>query len=403
MTVIVEKPYQFVPPHRGNGWPWFIHRFQLTDWYLRLHDGVVSHECRHVNRLKASLANGDAIVLAPNHCRYADPLAMGWVARQAGTHVHAVASWHLFAKSWLDSFAIQKMGGFSLFREGPDRQSLEMAIEILANATRPLILFPEGTTNRTNDVLQPLLDGVSFVARTAAKRRQKESGGRVIVHPVGIKYLFKGDIHAWGDKAASELEERLGWRPRREVDLIDRVEALAEAMLATRETLYMGKAQTGPLGDRRNSLVEHLLTTFETRFQLPSDERLNPLARVRRLRTVITPLLVAPANTEQKDLLYHQIDGIEFAQQLYSYPDRYLLTKPITDTQILETLERMQDNFIGKSSNPSPLHVVLEIGEAIEVSVDRPPRDAADPLMQKIESALREMLDRLAMEANAVR
>ncbi len=92
-----------------------------------------------------------------------------WLAaREAKTHVHAIASWHLFAKSWFDAFAIQKMGGFSLFREGTDRQSLETAIGVLAEATRPLILFPEGATNRTNDVLQPLLDGVAFIARTAA-------------------------------------------------------------------------------------------------------------------------------------------------------------------------------------------------------------------------------------------
>lgn len=402
MTVIVDKPYKFVPPHRGTLWPAFIQRFRIVDWYLRRHDGVVSYECRNLDRLRSSLSAGHAILLAPNHCRYADPLTLGWPAREAGIHVHAIASWHLFAKSWLDAFAIQKMGGFSLFREGPDRQSLETAIDILTHAKRPLIIFPEGTTNRTNDVLQPLLDGVAFIARTAAKRRMKEHEGHVVVHPVGIKYLFKGDIQQWGDQTASDLERRLGWRPRVGVDLVDRIKALAEALLATRETLYMGGGQTGPLADRRNSLVEHILTSVESHFQLGVEPESSPLSRVRRLRSAISPLLQGAIAGSEKEALLHMVDGIEFAQQLYSYPDRYLLTNPVTDTQILETLERMQEGFIGKSASPSPLHAVIEFGDAISVSAERPMRGVSDPLMNEIEIRLREMLNRLAMEANIV-
>ena len=402
MTVLVEKPYHFVPPHRGNLWPSFIQRFRLVDWYLRKHDGVVSHECRNLDRFRESISSGNAILLAPNHCRYADPLALGWPAREAGTHVHAIASWHLFAKSWLDAFSIQKMGGFSLFREGPDRQSLETAIDILTHARRPLIIFPEGTTNRTNDVLQPLLDGVAFIARTAAKRRKKECDGQVVVHPVGIKYLFKGNIHDWGGNAASDLERRLGWRPRHGVDLVERIKSLAEALLATRETLYLGSGQTGPLADRRNQLVEHLLSSAEARFDLGAESSSNPLSRVRRLRSIISPMLQESSTRQRKEELYHLVDGIEFAQQLYSYPDRYLLTTPVTDTQILETLERMQEGFIGKSTNPNPLHAVIEFGTAIAVNPDKTPKGEGDPLMLQIESQLREMIGRLAREANVI-
>ncbi len=402
MTVVVDKPYCFVPPHRGNGWPSFIQTFRLTDWYLRRHDGVVSHECRHLDRLQQSLAAGDSILLAPNHCRYADPLVLGWPAREAGTHVYAIASWHLFAKSWFDSFSIQKMGGFSLFREGTDRQSLETAIDILTTAERPLILFPEGTTNRTNDVLQPLLDGVAFIARTAAKRRAKANGGSVVVHPVGIKYLFKGDIQTWGNAAVTKLEQRLGWRARTATPLLVRIESLAEALLATRETLYLGRAQTGLLADRRNRLISQLLEYAEARFSLAPDTTLGPLGRVRRLRTAVSPLIVQAENQSTKDELCHLLDGIELAQQLYSYPDRYLLNSPVTDTQVLETIERMQDDFMGKPDNPSPLHAVIEIGEPFTVSTDRPPRGEPDPLMVSIESSLREMIERLALEANQI-
>lgn len=402
MSVIVEKPYRFVPPHRGTLWPTLIQRLRLIDRYLARHDGVVAHECRHLERLRASLDAGDAILLTPNHCRYADPLVLGWPARELAMHVHAVASWHLFARSPLQAFAIQKMGGFSLFREGPDRQSLETAIEILADAQRPLILFPEGTTNRTNDVLQPLLDGVAFIARTAAKRRAKRHGGRVVIHPVAIKYLFLGDIQVWGDRAAARLEARLGWRPTPEVPLLRRIERLAEAILAIHEVRYRGAAATGPLPDRRDALVEHLLESAETDCGLLPDDNLEPLGRVRRLRSVLSAALFRCESPEQRAPLYHVIDAVELAQQLHSYPDRYLLQPPTTDTQILETLERLQEGLLGRPDHPGPLKAIIEFGEAIEVPQDRPPRNQVDPLMEAIRQPLAAMLTRLAGEARVV-
>lgn len=402
MTVIVEKPYQFVPPHRGNLWPSFIQTFRLVDRYLARHDGVVDHECRHLQRLGDSLAAGDSILLTPNHCRYADPLVLGWPARELRTHLYAMASWHLFARSPLQAFAIQKMGGFSIFREGTDRQSLETAVEILTTAERPLVLFPEGTTNRTNDVLQPLLDGVAFIARTAAKRRAKQSGGRVVIHPVAIKYLFLGDIDQWGDRVASKLEERLGWRPTHHVPLLNRIARLAEALLAIHEVRYLGKPTDRPLARRRDALVEHLLSTAEAEFALAADRSSGPLGRVRKLRSKLTAAL-AHCAAEQKEHLYHLIDAVELSQQLYSFPDRYLFQFPTTDTQIVETLERMEEGLLGRVDNPGPLKAVIEFGEAIVVPADRSPRGAADPLMAAIEASLSAMLGRLALEANPVR
>jgi 1-acyl-sn-glycerol-3-phosphate acyltransferase len=402
MTVIVDKPYRFVPPHRGNLWPSFIQRFRLVDFYLARHDGVVDYECRHLDRLRDSIDAGDAILLAPNHCRYSDPLVLGWPARMLGVHVFAMASWHLFAKSRFDAFAIHKMGGFSIFREGADRQSLETAIEILVDAVRPLILFPEGTTNRTNDVLQPLLDGVAFIARTAAKRRAKQNGGRVVVHPVAIKYLFMGDIQQWGDLAVSKMESAIGWRPMNDQPLLQRIRRLAEAMISIHEVRYLGRTTHQPLPQRRDGLVRHLLDQAESQHELAPDPNLGPLGRVRRLRSTLSAELLQSQEAAHRQRLYHTIDAVELSQQLYSYPDRYLFQFPTTDTQILETVERLQESLLGKADHPGPLKAIIECGEAIEVPCDRAPRGETDPLMTAIQGQLTSMLDILAMEAKLI-
>ncbi|TVQ01268.1 MAG: 1-acyl-sn-glycerol-3-phosphate acyltransferase [Planctomycetaceae bacterium] len=402
MTVIVDQPYRFVPPHRGYLWPWFIQTFRLVERYLARHDGVVDHECRNLHRFTEALAAGDSILLTPNHCRYADPLVLGWPARVARTHLFAMASWHLFAHSRFQAFAIQKMGAFSIFREGTDRQSLETAIQILTDATRPLVLFPEGSTNRTNDTLQPLLDGVAFVARTAAKRRAKQHGGRVVVLPVAIKYLFLGDIERWGDAAAARLERGLGWRPLSGQPLLDRIRRIAEAMMAIHEVRYFGHTSHDPLAHRRDRLVEHLLDTHESLFDVAPDDGLGPLGRVRRLRSVLSGELAKGPTEEGRRRLYHAIDAVELAQQLYSYPDRYLFQSPTSDTQVLETLERLQEGFFGKPDFPGPLKAVIDFGEPIPVPSTRQPRGDHDPLLLQIRLSLTEMLEALAQEARPI-
>ncbi|MCP4814959.1 MAG: 1-acyl-sn-glycerol-3-phosphate acyltransferase, partial [Planctomycetaceae bacterium] len=192
-NVLIEKPYQFVPPLRAS-WP--------QSWYLRagLHNlsirqqGVVEHECRNLDRLRQSIKAGHGILLTPNHPRTSDAMVICYLARETPCNFYAMASWHLFNQGWFSKFIIRMMGAFSVNREGLDRHAIDEAIRILQSAERPLLLFPEGTTSRTNDQLMALMEGPAFIARTAAKRRAKQDGGKVVVHPVAIRYLYQGDI-----------------------------------------------------------------------------------------------------------------------------------------------------------------------------------------------------------------
>src|SRR5947199_110447 len=74
-----------------------------------------------------------------------------------------MASWHLFMQSRLQYFVLRRIGAFSIYREGMDRAALNLAVETLAQASRPLVIFPEGVISRTNDRLNPLLERTSFI------------------------------------------------------------------------------------------------------------------------------------------------------------------------------------------------------------------------------------------------
>lgn len=400
MSVVLDRPYEFVTPHRGNVWPSFIQRFRIVDFYLRRKEGVVSHECRDLDHFRDSLQRGDGILLAPNHCRYADPLTLGWPARDVRTHVYAMASWHLFNKGWFDTFAIQRMGGFSVNREGTDRQSLETAIDILARAERPLILFPEGTTNRTNDIIKPLLEGVSFIARTAARRRAKHGGGGVVMHPIAIKYLCASDYADWADQQLLEMEHRFCWSRLPGQTILHRTLRAIEGFLALKEIEHLGASQAGPLPDRRDRLLSHLLNQAESRLRIEPSTDTDARARVRAVRAgVVSEYFSLADDAQARERLKQNVAETDLALELLSYPEGYLLPHCATDTRVVETIQRLQEFHFGKANVSVPLHAVIQFGEAIPVPAAKAPREGDDPIMVELRDRLSGMIQSLSREA----
>ncbi len=399
MTVVFDRPYQFVPPHRGLIWPFFIQRLRLVDWYLRRKEGVISWECRGLEHLKKSLDRGDGILLSPNHCRYADPLVLGWPARLLKTNLYAMASWHLFNQGKFDGFAIQKMGGFSIHREGVDRQALETAMASLATAERPLVLFPEGTTNRSNDVLKPLLDGVSFIARSAARRRKKKSNGDVVIHPIAIKYLCVEDICDWARQRLLQIEQGFGWKTPSGLSIVQRTRRVVDGAFALREVQYLGTTGSGTKKQRLETLVASILQRTENRLAMEPGQQ-NTRERVRAIRTEIASQFFQQGVDQTSEMQFRQdVIAVDMVQEMISYPESYLDADEVTDTRIVETIQRIEESIYGKADCGVPLRALIQIGDAIKVPTEKAPRGEVDPLMFELKTQLEEMLKQLACEA----
>ena len=400
--IIIEKPYQFVPPHRGNFLPKAILKIGLVPWYLKKYEGVVSHQLRGVDHLRESMRQGHGVLLAPNHCRYADPLVMAFLAQEAQVPMFAMASWHLFEQSRLQRWALSTMGAFSVYREGLDRQSLDTAIDMLTDPTRPLVVFPEGTVFRTNDRLQPLLDGVAFMARTAAKRRAKDGGtGKVVIHPVAIKYIFHGDLEKAVDPTLDALEKRLTWTLLKETTTTQRIHRITLAMLSLKEIEYLGAAQQGNIEERQQRLVDHLLCPLEQEW-LGKTTTDTIVPRIKALRMKIVPeLTTGELDGAERERRWTQLSQIYLSQQIASYPPDYVVS-PTTDTRILETVERLEEDITDRAGVHGPLEVIIQVDEAIEVPTDRTPRGEEDPIMKRLRERMQSMLDQLSTEANTV-
>jgi 1-acyl-sn-glycerol-3-phosphate acyltransferase len=399
-NIVTDEPYQFVPPYRGTWWQSIIKNLGIHGLWLRRSHGVVDYECRHVGRLTESLAAGHGVMLTPNHCRMSDPMTMGYLAREARCLVYAMASWHLFKQDWFTAWAIRRMGAFSVYREGVDRTAINTAIEILRTAERPLVIFPEGSVTRTNDRLHALLDGVSFIARTAAKRRVRDlPGGKVLIHPVGLKYLFQGeDVGRTLDPVLSMMEQRFSWRPQRELSLVERIGKVGMGLLCLKEIEYFGRPQDGPLNERLTGLINRLLHPIEQQW-LDRREEGSVVPRVKALRMKILPAMVrGEISGGERDRRWRQLEDLYLAQQVSCYLPDYLSGKPTVD-RLYETVERYEEDLTDMASVYGSLKVILQVGEAIEVSPKRDRRADVDPLMAEIERNLQTILDELAEES----
>ncbi len=389
-NVVITKPYRFVPPHRGRFW-WRV--FQpILPIYLRKTAGIVSVESRHAERLRASLDAGHGVILAPNHCRPCDPMVLGPLSFEVGRPFFIVASWHVFHQSWLQTFLLPRLGVFSIYREGTDREALKTAMNVTAEAARPLVIFPEGVISRHNDRLNHLMEGTALMARGAAKQRAAANPpGKVVVHPVAIRYLFDGDIATAVPPVLRDIEHRLTWQPQDDLPLKDRIAKIGGALLALKEVEFFGAAQPGSIDERLGRLIDRLLVPLEAEWVKGRREK-EIVGRVKLLRTAIVPEIVSGSLGEAElQRRWRHLADMYLAQQLSLYPPDYLAANP-TPERVLETVERFEEDLTDRARVHLPMRAVVEVGEAIEVSAERTRGTDGDPLMGAIREQLESML-----------
>jgi 1-acyl-sn-glycerol-3-phosphate acyltransferase len=388
--VVIDKPYEFVPPYTGRWWPRLIQR--LLPWKLRREYGVQRVECQGLDLLRQSMDAGCGIVLAPNHCRPSDPMVVNLMCQQAGTIPFTMASWHVFKAGWLQAFVLRRAGGFSVYREGMDRQALHAAIDIIAGGTRPLVVFPEGVITRTNDRILAMMDGLSFIARSAAKKGS-DQGKKVVVHPVAIRYQIHGEIEPSLHATLDDIERRLSWRPRKENNLVTRIYRVGEALLCLKELEYFGSPQSGDMPSRLQRLIDGILDPIEQEWVKGNAHHERTIVgRVKQLRTaIIRDMIDDHLDAQERSRRWDQLADMYLAQQLGHYPPDYVRSSP-TRERMLETVEKFEEDLTDACRIHGPLTANVRVGAAIEVSPKRARGVAEDPVMSQLEQQLHDML-----------
>ncbi|MDP7205685.1 MAG: 1-acyl-sn-glycerol-3-phosphate acyltransferase, partial [Pirellulaceae bacterium] len=250
--------------------------------------------------------------------------------------------------------------------------------------------------------LSSLLDGVAFIARAAAKKRQREDPpGKVFIHPVAMRYVFHGDLETAADRVLSDIEERFSWQPQSHLPLLERIDRVGEILLATKEIEYFGSAQQGDRATRQQRLIDRLLCPLEEVW-LGEALQGEVIPRIKKLRMKIVPEMIrGEIPEEDHQRRWRHLADTYLAQQLASSPPDYLEGR-CTRERILETIERFEENLTDQVTVHGNLEVIIDVGERIEVGPQRERSDDGDPLMGQLEEALSGMLEELEEEETEI-
>ena len=148
--------------------------------------------------------------------------------------------------------------------------------------------------------------------------------------------------------------------------------------------------------ERRQQLIHALLDPGEQKW-LGRTQAAAMIPRIKQLRIKMVPKLInADTTQETKNEIWSDLARLYVAQQVGSYPAGYL-DHP-SETRLLETVERLEEDITDRVRIHRPLHVILQVDRAIEVDTDKTVRGAKDPVMEQLATRLQAMLDQLQTE-----
>jgi 1-acyl-sn-glycerol-3-phosphate acyltransferase len=362
----LEQMPRFWPPKPSRFWD--IALGPLHRAMLRRSHGIHDITIEGMERI-AQIPAADGILLCPNHSYTGDGSVMLEFGRRAPRRMYIMAAWHGFRGHYgIDGFLLQRMGAFSVDREGCDRQAMKQAGEILATG-RMLCIFPEGEIYHLNQRLTPLREGVAFIAATAQRELDKaKSDGNVWLVPVAICYSFLGDVTPALNAAMTTLEQRMLITPDLNRPLHERIIRFGEIALTLQEKQHLGAEQDGDLPSRLARLTDHLLAEQETR-QFGKTNRDEPTpVRVKLLRQhLMEKLWDEQCDPAQVPALKQSLADVHRALQLYSYPGDYISTQPSVE-RMAETIEKFEEDVYGTFAKPKgQRRARIKVGEPTNV------------------------------------
>jgi hypothetical protein len=375
-------------------WQWLL--TPVRRYLVRRMYSVRDIDIRGSEHVRATLDAGHAVMFAINHPAHGDPFVTFEVMHRLRIQCCYLAAWQVFTGLFgLRGFAFQRLGAFSVDREGTDLRSFRTAVDILAAGRYSLVIYPEGDVYHLNDKVTPLREGAATIALTADRRRRKADASPVRIVPCAVKYFYTRDPTPILESVMTRIEQHLYWQPRHQTPLHERVYRVAEGLLALKELQYMGQLGRGSLSERLTALTEHVLSKMEQR-RLGKSGRGTVAERVKTLRQDVLKAFPdnAPAADDHTDL-----DALHLVTQLSSYPGDYLAREPSIE-RVAETIDKLEEDALGAvdAGARMPRRAVVSFGEPLdlaEAAEGRTGRSAAGPITTRIELSLQRQLDSL--------
>jgi 1-acyl-sn-glycerol-3-phosphate acyltransferase len=394
-----QIPYVFRPPRYSALLAPLLGQVSARG-FLRGKFRVRTITAEGVDRVAALVREGHAVMVSPNHADHADPHVLLRIGRRHGLGLHFMAAREGFEERRLNRMLLQRIGAFSIDREGADISAIKTAVQILREGRFALVVFPEGEIYHHHEQVDPLNEGVPTIILRASEKLA--AGRRAYLVPTAMRYAYDDSVVDTFSDRLTALEKRITWKPRPEMDVVDRIYRLGRGLLAIKEVEFLGQVQSGDLVEHISNLRNRLVGMIEQKHLEREKEGSIP-ARVKALRGRIRRRLIdsdGDLSPEQEESLYDDLDTLFVAVQLYSYPGQYLREEPTPD-RIAETLLKLEEDVLGEAKYGVPRDVHVRFGAPIDVQEflrdhSLTVKTGAAPLTARLGETLQSMLDQRA-------
>lgn len=296
--------------------------------------------------IRESMAKGDRLLFAINHPTHSDAQVLTEIHRRLGVPSCFMAAYDVFLRSPLNAWCMQRLGNFSIDREGSDRKAMAAAIKVLVDGKMALNIYPEGNVFLTNDRLAPFLDGAAFIA---LKAQAALDGAEVKVVPVSVKYTHLTAPRETVTERMRQLGADSGYEfPKGSAD--DPVSAVLGVgchvlgeFLGRHGFVDEMPADCPTLHDHLRHFTDGLIADVEKGLGIspPADHALP--TRISKVRSTIHQIRTDPGSGG-----HPEIDGLAeraiLALRIHGYSEPYLTVRPSID-RYDETVERIAEDF----------------------------------------------------------
>ena len=339
----------------------FILRVRTRPW---LPAGIVNIEAKNAEVLATLYQEFQAgkirFLIAFRHPEVEDPLSMLYllsrivpkVAREKGISLKYPIQSHfmyergmtLWAGNWL-GWLFSRLGGVPIRRgRRVDRNAIQMARELFANAEMPIAIAPEGGTNGHSSIVSPLEPGVAqlgFWCVEDMKKANREE--QVFIIPISIKYSYVNP--PW---------QKIDW-------LLSKLEA--DSGLPVMKIGANCQEWEGILYQRVLRLTEYLISQMEEFYQrfyhqefseiINSEVPINEILIIRLNRLMDTALKIA----EKYFNVQSQGNFIDRCRRLEDAGWNYIYRDDIADIQSLSPFKRGLADWVAKEADLKMQHM----------------------------------------------
>ena len=370
MLQFTDSPYRYFPPKPNRLLAWFgawcNGRYHLPG---SLHC-ISSLKLENVDPVKAACRkHGQRILFLPNHSTHSDPQIMFEAFRQAGVWSFFMAAYEVFERDYKIAWVMQRMGAFSVDRDGSDRQSMKEAVRTIVGGKNALTIFPEGNVYFMNDRVTPFLDGPAYIAMKAQQEIKEE--GRILAVPVSIKATHVTDARPQLHQLLAEMAAALDVEISDEADIVTSLHRVGIAMVQ-RNLKMRGFLPPNPdfsdLPGLLKASAQLILERLEKKIEIEPKTKDDLMDRLRNIRREIHKVRADPEREIDHAVAATWADEAIIAFRILSYAGNYLSENPTLD-RVGETIEKMREDLYSRSF---PVYAkraaVVRFGEPIDVS-----------------------------------